>query len=242
MLTLYTLIRYPTINPLAPEEVQGEPSMTAVLVGRTGKAPDLSRMMASTGSDQLWHCLANVLKPSENRGSSALRHCPSREKSVRQRVGFGLEEAGVVTGSQPRHLCWNKARKDGWSGRLEVTQQVKVCGSGWECIRREAQPASPRWVPKCPAGRLQMVSFQGQGRTAKLGATAAWRKHFWKMVPPGVGQPSLHSCTEAKFVSWRWQFWILINFPLAQLVSGLGSTVQHITFEIFLISSLYLTK
>lgn len=134
---------------------------------------------------------------------------------------------------------WHGARKDGWSCGLDVTQQVKVGHSGWGASE-EAQAALSGWVPKWPAGRLQMILFQGQDRFAKPGATAAWRP-FGEVAPPGMGQPNLQTFTEIKFVSWRWQIWILINFPLAQLVSSLGNTIQQITREIFLISSWYFT-
>lgn len=73
--------------------------MTAVLVERTGEAPDLSRMMASTGSGQLWHCLANVLKPSENRGSSAL---------LRYQSWCGIAPPGRNVSGKGLDLVWKK--------------------------------------------------------------------------------------------------------------------------------------
>lgn len=195
---------------------------------------------------QMWHCLANVLKPSENRGSSAMLSYQSQSGIASP--GRNLSDSGLDSvWKKPEYwqvlsmdgCSWHRARKDGWFCRLEVTQQAKVGHSGWGASK-DIQAALSGWVPKWPAGRLQIIVFQGQARFAKQGATAAWRL-FGEVVPPGVGQPSLQPCTEIKCVPWRWQIWILIHFPLAQLASSLGSTIQYITFEIFLISSLYFT-
>lgn len=95
------------INPLAPVEVHGEPSITAAVVGRDWGGPwfeqgdgwrwvrpavALPGQCLETHWEWMLLGLAEIPVP--------VRHCPSREKFVRQRVAFGLEEAGVVTGPQ----------------------------------------------------------------------------------------------------------------------------------------------
>lgn len=133
--------------------------------------------------------------------------------------------AGIELGKMAGPVGWRLPNKQKWVIQGEVHQKRLTLHYQVGC--QNGLQEDCKWL-----------FFQGQARFAKPGATAAWRP-FGEVVPPGMGQPSLEPCTETKCVPWRWQIWILIDFPLAQLASSLGSTIQHITFEIFLISSLY---
>lgn len=105
-----------------------------------GPAPDLSRAMAGTASGQLVALPGQCLEtPKDQRLLGLVEilalvwHCPSRQKFVRQRVGFSLEEARVTTGPQRRCLSAgvNLGKVAGLVGwRLPMKQRHVAQGEG----------------------------------------------------------------------------------------------------------------
>lgn len=169
-------------------------------------------------------------------------HYPSREKYVRQRVGFSLKEARVVTGPQHRRLSagMKLGKMDGPVGwRIPSKRRCVVQGEGASEQRfgLRHQGGCQNAPQTTASGRVSGTAQDCQMRSYSslkgmfVRESASWRE----AAKPVLSQRSETCLWEAADLDRD-------RFTLSQLASSLGSTIQHITFEIFLIFSLYLTR
>lgn len=170
-------------------------------------------------SGQLWHCLANALKPSENTGTSA--------------VLSYLSQNGIVP---PVRNLSDRGLNSVWK-KPEYWQALSIDGSSWHSARKDGPlgwrlPNKRKWVIQGEVHQKGLRMHYQSGCQNGLQEDCKWlcfrdREGLPNQEPQQLedllerwcllawGSQALQPFTEIKFVLWRQQIWILINFPLA---------------------------